>query len=89
MESVLSRVEQHPDLLSGLAYEDAHECRATSSARVVLLDLRILHCASACQCQSAVGLNCRWLAVEFGAWRARLNPEIHSAFSQSKAEIVA
>jgi hypothetical protein len=86
---VLTRVKQHPNLLSGLAGKDANEHRAALSARVVLLDLRILHRTCAGQRQRAVGLDRRGLAIELGARHARLNPEIHSTFDQSKVEILA
>jgi hypothetical protein len=86
---VLASVKQHPDLLSQLSGKDANEYPAALSAGVVLLDLGILHSASARQRQSFVGCYHRELAVELGARHARLNPEIHSAFSQSAASILA
>jgi hypothetical protein len=42
---MLGGIQQYPDLLALLASDDAHECRATPRAGVVLLRFCIFHCA--------------------------------------------
>jgi hypothetical protein len=42
---MLGGIQQYPDLFALLASDDAHECRATPRAGVVLLRFCIFHCA--------------------------------------------
>jgi hypothetical protein len=47
--SVLTGIQQHPDLLALLASDDTHECRSASHAGIALFRLSILHRACADQ----------------------------------------
>src|SRR5690349_2228072 len=75
--SVLSRVHQHPHLLSRLAHENTGERTAALCAGVVLLDSRILHRAGADQRQRVVRINRRRLSVEVRTRGTGLDPEFH------------
>src|ERR1700751_3376712 len=75
--SMLPRVQQHPDSFSRLAFEDTRKCGAASRAGVALRDLGVFHCPGFDQSQRVVRTNRRRLSVKISAWCAGLNPEFH------------
>jgi hypothetical protein len=77
-ESVLHRVQEHPDLSRRRPGENARKYAAAAPVGVALFDARILHVASAIKRQLVVRVYGGQLAVKVSARRARLNPEIHS-----------
>ncbi|MGF6902573.1 hypothetical protein P3T22_003851 [Paraburkholderia sp. GAS348] len=79
LASMLAGIQQRPSLPRWRPGKDSRKHRAASNAGVVLFHSRIFHRAGAVEREVLVRKLIRRLAGKVSAWRAGLNPKVHSS----------